>query len=106
MPTRAFERLVTCSLHALDVLAVLPRISLATFSSGAEEIPDSCCEPSTMQRQGERMRGRADALRLSRLWFTGLRDFVVALFEGSFGDKERVSLRRLSVISYEMQRKR
>ncbi|PHJ17486.1 u3 small nucleolar rna-associated protein 10 [Cystoisospora suis] len=98
VPSTSFDRLLTCSLHALDVLAVLPRISLATFGSGAEEALAGSGKTSMTERQGERMKGCAQALRLSKLWFNGFGNLVTDLFEGAFGDKERVEKLNLALL--------
>nr|PIL98275.1 U3 small nucleolar RNA-associated protein 10 [Toxoplasma gondii COUG] len=95
LPPSLFERLLTCVLDASDVLAVLPRLHLPGYSSRDEERFGSY---SDMSGESEARRKRAQAQRLSKLWFCALRSLVTSLFEHAFGDKTRVEELNLSLL--------
>ncbi|KEP63604.1 UNVERIFIED_CONTAM: hypothetical protein HHA_311030 [Hammondia hammondi] len=95
LPPSLFERLLTCVLDASDVLAVLPRLPLPGYSSRDEERFGSYSDTSG---EREARRKRAQAQRLSKLWFCALRSLVTSLFEHAFGDKTRVEELNLSLL--------
>ncbi|PFH34100.1 hypothetical protein BESB_072520 [Besnoitia besnoiti] len=102
LPPSLFERLLTCALDAVDVLGVLPRLSLPGYAGrdrdSASGDVELLSDVELRKLNSERKRKRAQAQRLSKLWFCTLRSFVTGLFEHTFGDKTRVEELNLSLL--------